>query len=220
MADAADLRRALAAFLGDGQYRKFVKQGVHRGRLRHWQEEAWGRFTAAYPKFVVGPDELAAAIRVCHLHGDELRPDAAAVFHGCRDLSPRYVEARARLFPNAAQDEVSTEGRPFDGDRLGVWFCPSCRKAWAAWAGPRQTAKHLIRPTTLDELAEFWGADVLAGPTAARWATFRAEVEACLAAGGELWEWESDGFMELCGDAGVAVVRDGEWVGDWHLAKS
>lgn len=49
---------------------------------------------------------------------------------------------------------------------------------------------------------------------------FRAEVEAYLAAGGELWEWQSDGFWALRGQSGGAIVRGGEWVGDWHLAKS
>lgn len=138
MGNAAALREALAAFLGDGQYRKFVQQGVYRGRLRYWQEEAWGRFAAAHPEFVVGPDELAAALRVCHLHGDELRPDTAEVFHGCMDLVQWYVEARNRLFPHAAQDVVSTEGRPFEGDRIGVLFCPSCRAAREAWESRRR----------------------------------------------------------------------------------
>lgn len=138
MADAAELRQALAAFLGDAQYRKFVQQGVRRGRLRYWQEEAWGRFAAAHPEMAVGPDELAAALMVCHLHGDPLQPDTAEVFQGCMDLARWYVEARNRLFPLAAQDVVSTEGRPFEGDRVAVLFCPSCRAARAAWESRRQ----------------------------------------------------------------------------------
>jgi hypothetical protein len=108
VADEAELRRALAAFLGDAQYRKFVRQGVHRGRMRYWQEEAWGRFTAAHPELAIGPDELASALQVCHLRGDALRADTAPVFRGCIDLASWYVEARNRLFPHAAQDVVST----------------------------------------------------------------------------------------------------------------
>ncbi len=34
MANAVALRQALAAFLGDERFRKFVHQGVGRGRLR------------------------------------------------------------------------------------------------------------------------------------------------------------------------------------------
>jgi hypothetical protein len=138
VADAAELRRALATFLGDAPYRKFVQEGVQRGRMRYWQEQAWDRFTSAHPEFAVGPDELVAALRVCHLHGDELRPDTAEVFHGNMDLAQWYVEARAQLFPNAAQDVVSTEGVPFEGDRIGVWFCPSCRVARAVWETRRR----------------------------------------------------------------------------------
>ena len=76
MAEAAILRQALAAFLGEIQYRKFVDRGMHRGRLAYWPELAWSRFAAAYPELAVGPDELTAALRVCHLHSD---PDAVYV---------------------------------------------------------------------------------------------------------------------------------------------
>lgn len=138
MADAAALRQALAAFLGDAQYRKFVQQGTPGGRMRYWQEEAWGRFAAAHPEFAVGVGELAAALRVCHLHGDPLQSDTAEVFHGCMDLAGWYVEARNRLFPHAAQDVVSTEGRPFEGDRVGVLSCPSCRVARTEWESRRR----------------------------------------------------------------------------------
>ena len=137
MAEAAKLRRALAAFLGDAQYQKFVQQGVHHGRMRYWQEQAWGQFTAAHPDFAVNQDELANALRVCHVHGDELQPDTVEVFHGCMDLVQSYVDARYRLFPHAEQDVVSTEGRRFEGDRIEVWFCPSCRAARAAWEAQR-----------------------------------------------------------------------------------
>ena len=47
MTDATALRQALAAFLGDAQYRKFVQRGVRRGRRAYWQEQVWTRFTAA-----------------------------------------------------------------------------------------------------------------------------------------------------------------------------
>jgi hypothetical protein len=53
------------------------------------------------------------------------------------DLAQWYVEARARLFPNAAQDVVSAEGVPFEGNRIGVWFCPTCRAARVVWKSRR-----------------------------------------------------------------------------------
>jgi hypothetical protein len=80
--------------------------------------------------------------------------------------------------------------------------------------------KHLTRRTSLDELAEVWGAATFTGWRADRWAAFRAEVEAALAGGGELWEWESDGFRSFRGVCGVAVVRGSAWAREWQLGKS
>lgn len=80
--------------------------------------------------------------------------------------------------------------------------------------------KHLTRCVTLDELAELWGAATFTGRAAQRWAALRAEIKRCLAAGGELWEWESDGFRSFRGVCGVAVVRDGSWVWEWQLGRS
>jgi hypothetical protein len=133
MPDVEALRQALAAFLGAAQYRKFVAQTTRRGRLAFWQDQAWRRFNDAHPEFAVSLDELTAALRVCHLHGDELRPNTVEVVHGCRDLTKAYVDACNRLFPHAALDAISTEGRPFEGKYVAVWFCPSCREAAAKW---------------------------------------------------------------------------------------
>ena len=80
--------------------------------------------------------------------------------------------------------------------------------------------KHLTRRTSLDELAELWGAPTFTGLPAKRWAIFRSEVEHALASGGELWEWESDGFRSFRGACGVVVVRDGAWIQEWQLGKS
>jgi hypothetical protein len=80
--------------------------------------------------------------------------------------------------------------------------------------------KHLTRRTSLDELAELWGAATFTGPAAHRWAALRAEVERCLSVGGELWEWESDGLRSFRGVCGVAVVRDNVWVREWQLGRS
>jgi hypothetical protein len=80
--------------------------------------------------------------------------------------------------------------------------------------------KHQTRRTSLDELADLWGAATFTGWRADKWASFRAEVEGVLADGGELWEWESDGFRSFAGVCGVAVVRDGAWVRERQLGRS
>jgi hypothetical protein len=67
MVDAAMLRRALGAFMGDERFRKFVRQGVRGGQLRYWQEQEWNRFATAHPEFAVSTKELEAAIRILNL---------------------------------------------------------------------------------------------------------------------------------------------------------
>src|SRR5579872_6520408 len=74
MAEAAALRQALATFLGDERYGKFARQGHSPGRLRYWQEQEWGRFTAAHPELAVSVGELVAALRGCESHGRKLLP--------------------------------------------------------------------------------------------------------------------------------------------------
>jgi hypothetical protein len=70
MVEPVELRRALAAFLGGDRFRKFVRQGFRKGRLRAWQEREWDRFTAAHPEFAVGWEELAVALRTGPLPGE------------------------------------------------------------------------------------------------------------------------------------------------------
>jgi hypothetical protein len=138
MADAVELRQALAAFLGSDRFRKFVQQGVRQGRLRYWQEQEWGRFTAAHPEFAVNLAELAVAIRICELHGDELQPDTVEVLHGYIEYAAWYVQARNLLFPHAASGPVATEGAPVEEGQVGVWYCPACRQAEANWRRTRR----------------------------------------------------------------------------------
>jgi hypothetical protein len=80
--------------------------------------------------------------------------------------------------------------------------------------------KHLTQRTTLPDLAERWDTDSYTGRSADKWNSLRREVEACLASGGELWEWESDGFRTFAGTYGLAVVRDGAWVREWLIGRS
>jgi hypothetical protein len=134
--DIAAFREAFAAFLGGDRYRKFVGQLHWSGRLRYWQEVVWGQFVAAHPEFSCGVEELRQALRICELHGCELQPDEVEVFHGCLDFADWYLKAEARLFPNAANRPISTEGRPIQGNTARVWFCADCRAAKAAWRRP------------------------------------------------------------------------------------
>jgi hypothetical protein len=133
MADAAALRRALAAFLGAERFRKFVQQFRSARRLRFWQEQAWGRFVTSYPEFTIGEDELAIVLRVCWLHGAELQPDTVEVIDGNVDYADWYVRAKLAEFPCAASGPVWTEGAPLPTRCVAVWFCPECRRAEATW---------------------------------------------------------------------------------------
>jgi hypothetical protein len=223
--DAASLRRQLAAFLGDEQFRKFVAEFRRAGRLRFWQEQVWDRFTATHPEHRVSPATLLTALRVCELHGAELLPDEVPVVEGNIDYDQRYLRVRREEFPNAAVGPMYTEGGPPLGPTVGVWYCPDCRKAEARWREVWGRTKvpsdlDLTRRTTLDEYGAELGTASLTGHRRERWLAFRAEVEAVMTAGAELWEWESVGFRDFAGVCGLAVVRDGCIVRFWSLGKS
>lgn len=223
--DAASLRRQLAEFLGGERFRRFVVELRRAGRLRFWQEEAWDWFVAAHPGYRVSLSDLLAALRVCELHGAELLPDEVAVVEGHVDYAERYVRAERETFPNAAGGPVWTRGAPSTGPTTGVWYCTDCRREAARWRGARArragpTDPDLTRLTTLGEYGAEWGYGSLTGVGRTRWLALRAEIEAAVAGGGELWEWESAGFREFAGVCGLAVVRDGSIVRHWQLAKS
>jgi hypothetical protein len=129
MADAKSLRTRLEQFLGEAQYHKFVECGVYKGRLAFWQEQAWEKFVAAHPEFAVSVDELASALRVCHLHRDELLAGLGGPFRGSRDDAPAYWDALS-LFPNARSGLVSIAGTLND---LEVFYCPTCRRVEIEW---------------------------------------------------------------------------------------
>ena len=128
--EAIELRTAFTAFLGEERFKKVVATGWP---LRYWQEQEWRRFCSAHPELAVGLDVLEVALRVCEVHGDELQPDEVELYHGCIDYARDYIQTRNRLFPHAVNDPISTEGRPVQADRVGVWYCPACRAAKAQW---------------------------------------------------------------------------------------
>jgi hypothetical protein len=50
MVEPVELGRALAAFLGGDRFRKFVRQGVRKGRLRYWETSPVGRVKSPIEK--------------------------------------------------------------------------------------------------------------------------------------------------------------------------
>lgn len=147
MADAAALRRALAGFLGEEQFRKFVRRGMRLGRLAFWQERAWERFVAAHPEYNDGLEALIASIQICHVHGDALLPDTVPLLRGYAAGVEEYAESSRRLFPNAAMDPVFTQGQPLEGDRVAVQYCPTCRAAREEWERRRRRRRRHAPPT-------------------------------------------------------------------------
>jgi hypothetical protein len=158
MVDSARLCQAFASFLGADRFREFVRlltgpeiylgrpdehwppesirAGYHHG-LRYCQQQDWLRFTTTHREFAGSLDELARALRICEVHGRELLPDTVDVFHGCVDYVDSYVEDWIRLFPHAFPGPISTEGAPFNQNRVGVWYCSACREAEAEWNAQR-----------------------------------------------------------------------------------
>jgi hypothetical protein len=131
MGNAAALREALAAFLGEERYRKFVKQGVAKGRLRFWQEEAWTQFTTTHPELDRSLEELAVALRVCWLHGAELLPGTAMVVDGQTHFDEGFLRTKATTFPCSGPAQVWYDG--CQSRRVNVWYCPECQRVEARW---------------------------------------------------------------------------------------
>lgn len=105
-----------------------------------------------------------------------------------------------------------------DGEKWRVTSSITFGLVWLRLCHDRDN--HLTQRTTLDEFAAAWGKEQLADRRRDKWLAFRSEVEAALAEGGELWEWESTRFRELAGVCGLAVVRDGTVVREWQVGKS
>ena len=142
MAQAKELLSTLEAFLGEDRFHRFISQGFtprrrywlkHEPRLRYWQEQQWQRFAEAHPEFAVSMAELEIILRICELHRLELQQDFEEVFHGNMDYTPEYTEACLRLFPHSETGPIPTEGLPFEGERVEVFYCPECRRAEAHW---------------------------------------------------------------------------------------
>lgn len=125
-----EIRSRFKHHTGDASVSKFVAH-VHRfahyrGRLRHWQEQLWTDFIAANPDCQLSHDELCVTFHICELHGCELQSKSVPVVDGCVDYAQEYERDMIELFPHAAREFVSTEGRPKTSNRELVSYCPEC----------------------------------------------------------------------------------------------
>jgi hypothetical protein len=131
VADARELREALKAFLGEVQFRKFVKQGFRQGRLMYWQERSWEAFVSEHPHYAISVGELTEALRVCHLHGDDLLRQTVEVIKYDVYLDRAYEKARSELFPNASLEFIMAG--PSSGNTVERWFCTRCEQVKRQW---------------------------------------------------------------------------------------
>jgi hypothetical protein len=225
----AVFRQSLVAYLGTDEYRKFVSQARQASRLRFWQDGVLERFFDAHPHLRLGRDDLLVALRVCEVHGAQLRHDRIEVVEGNADFTDDYHRAKRDVFPNAASGPFYTEGRPTPGRIVDVWFCPACRDAQAAWAAtnsgrhPGRVTASQKRRTTYWEYALKWMADdrgEFPERFRAKFAEREAEVNAKLRPGDQLWEFEFGDWNAFAGVSGLAVVRNGVVVEHWVEWKS
>ena len=134
MTDPVALRTALAAFLGEERFSKFVRQGI-KPRLKFWQEREWEAFAAANPNMQADLSDLVAALRICEVHGLELLPCTVETTEGCILLSQTYLQARAERFPHAAVDRIMVSAGTVQC--MPAWYCPECRVQAAEWRAGR-----------------------------------------------------------------------------------
>lgn len=83
---------------------------------------------------VLGVALLSGCVRHCEVHGDELQSDHLRTSYGLYLWPAGYLEARRTQFPHACT--VLTGGcfvDPDDTEPHRVKYCPSCRRAEAAW---------------------------------------------------------------------------------------
>ena len=82
------------------------------------------------------------------------------------------------------------------------------------------TRDELTRRLTIAEYESDLGMTRLSGHPSEKWQSFKRELEEEMQKGGELWEWESEGFRNLRGSAGLAILRNNEIIKSWQLWKS
>jgi hypothetical protein len=131
--DVISLRRELADFLGKADFQTFVKQVFRRERLVFWQEKKWGQFVAEHPEYAISFSALKVALRVCHLHGDELQPTWLNVTRDEFDYSDEYSDALVNLFPFESTGPIMIGEQQIPGGKIADWYCPSCRIAKKDW---------------------------------------------------------------------------------------
>jgi hypothetical protein len=221
MADTGTLRRVFADFLGDEQFRKFVRQYLQNGRMRFWQEREWNRFVATRPEFEDAKSELPTALRVCWRHESELQPDDVKVLDENLDYAESYLRAKRVDFPCLGLNSVIS-GVVDSNEGQGVWFCPECRIAEEKWReGNDVLCKEpprdwLVGPTTFREycIDQFFSdLGYVPQSTLARFEEQESEVATKLKPGDELWSWHRKGGP-FSSSGGLAILR-GEDVVEW-----
>ena len=141
--DADAVRQALARFVGVEKARRFIVAGLRaNGSLHYWQQDAWDQFVTANPEFADAVKLLPDVVRYCVVHDEELLPDTIAVVHGCMDRVREYEHDLIQQFPHAAIGPWTTEGRPYEGNTVQVWYCPGCRDAYkkSRWGRPPRSS--------------------------------------------------------------------------------
>ncbi|ALN57355.1 hypothetical protein GLE_2005 [Lysobacter enzymogenes] len=125
--DAAALRDALEDFLGAARFAKFKAAGFEP-RMFYWQEREWDRFVEAHPQFAPAQPELAALLRFCLLHRQDLLPDRIEVVHATVYYVRDEAEPSATRFPHSGLGPYYTQGAPHPDPTHAVWYCPTCRE--------------------------------------------------------------------------------------------
>lgn len=125
------LRDALREFLGDASFRKFVADLFHLKRLRYWQDQRLQEFATLYPDLALDSNSLAAALRICEVHGRELYLGTPAIFRGTKERTKLYIDARNRQFPHAGLSPFQSHDE--DAATREIWLCSDCVAEEAAW---------------------------------------------------------------------------------------
>ena len=233
-----ELRAELKIFLGDHRFIKFVDL-CNAGRLLWWQERAWESFVAALPEFACSHEELVETLRICSLHGDDLRKDQVSVVDGCADYTMPYCEARRRHFPYANSGPLFGQGRSIDQVSLEVWYCPQCRLDEVQWNTrngqtiiPLEWLQYPFDPQDINAECEKqfesfgvpievvrkkWNTENRTG-WLGKWNAFVMKAES----GDQFWTFKSapETWYSLSGTTGFAIVRNGQCIATLVTSRS
>jgi hypothetical protein len=132
--DTVAVREAFRAFIGDEQFRKFVRtvNTCRHDRLLYWQQQLWQQFTAAQPMMELPAALIREVFQFCEIHGCELEPDTIPITCGLFYFPPEFIEAQDRLFPYARTVAYIDDCFRSSRTEMEVVYCPACRRALAS----------------------------------------------------------------------------------------